>query len=203
MFFNNRQLKFPEEFRISSKWDYHYIIDRLNEENDEVAMLQRELKVLKYEIAELNGELKNSQDNSLDMDMMKEVILRVWRANNRIEFYKANNNLKRVESMIKSNEEFEDNEIKYITKNVNNSLKPLKYVENQLKAVLKFLEDNGFVIKDHTNSKYYDCMALNVLVFETDDTVEESTITETIKPSIFYYGELILNGEVVVTSPSS
>ena len=44
-------------------------------------------------------------------------------------------------------------------------------------------------------------MALKVLLFETDEKLEESVITETIKPSIYYDGELILNGEVVVSIP--
>lgn len=202
MFFTDRQQKFPEEFRIDdSKWDYKIILDALDRENKDVANMQHELRYLESRIQELELELKSHGEGSLDIDHVKEIILRVWRVNNRAEFYRANNNIRRAENMVRDNEDFEENEINFITKSMNDSLKPIKYIANQSKAVLKYLEDNGFVIKDHTGSKYYDGMALNVLVFETDENIKESTITETIKPSIFYKDKLIMNGEVVVTSP--
>ena len=202
MFFIDRQQKFPEEFRIDdSGWDYEIILEAVNRESDDAANMQRELKYLESKVKEMEQELATHDEGSLDIDHVKEIILRVWRVNNRAEFYRANNNMRRAENMVRDNEDFEENEINFITKSMNDSLKPIKYIANQSKAVLKYLEENGFVIKDHTGSKYYDGMALHVLVFETDENIKESTITETIKPSIFYKDKLIMNGEVVVTSP--
>lgn len=176
MFFRNKQERFPEEFRIdSSDWDYKSILDLLNQED------------------------KN--ESSVDVDMLKDIVFRIWRVNNRSESYKSNNNLKRVESLVKNNDDFDDAESKYIIKNLKDSLKPVKFAGKQTKSILKTFEENGFEIKDHTNSKYHDGMALKVLLFETDEKLEESVITETIKPSIYYNGELILNGEVVVSIP--
>ncbi len=178
IFYKDRQEKFPEEFRIdSSDWDYQSILDTLNEEVE--------------------------TEESVPIDVLKEIILRVWRVNNRTNYYKDNNNIKRVEKMVKANDEFDDDEITYITKALKNSLKPIKYINKQSKAALNIFNENGFVVKDHTNTKYYDGMALDVLAFETSEEIEESTITETRKPSIFYNDELILNGEVIVTAPKN
>lgn len=176
MFFKNRQKKFPEEFRIdSSDWDYQLILNLLNQ--------------------------KEESTSAVDVDMLKDVIFRIWRVNNRAEAYNSNNNLKRVESLVKENDEFDDAESKYIIKNLKDSLRPVKFAGKQTKSILNAFEENGFQIKDHTNAKYNDGMALKVLVFETDENVTESIITETIKPSIYYGGQLILNGEVVVATP--
>lgn len=208
MFFRTRQEKFPKEFRIYSyDWDHTKVLDLLNRQERKIEELESQLhnftsyaQQLQDEVNELEGELKNSQ--YLDLDSMKDIILRIWRVNNKANYYKSNNNMKRIEKMVKENDDFDEDELNYILKNIKDSLKPVKYVEKQSKALLKVFKENGFEIKDHTNSKYYDGMALNVLVFETDDEIEESIITETIKPSIFYKDELILNGEVVVTTPA-
>lgn len=177
MFLMDRQERFPEEFRIKSKeWDYQTIIEEISKEPEKI--------------------------ESIDLDILKDVILRIWRINNKATFYQSNNKIKRSESLVKNNDDFEDYESEFIIKSMNTSLKQIKFMGNQSQSVLNLLKDNGFEIKDHTNSKYYDGMALKVLVFEEGD-VEESTITETIKPSIFYNDELILNGEVVVTTPKS
>lgn len=208
MFFRTRQEKFPREFRIYSyDWDHTKVLDLLNRQERKIEELESQLhnftsyaQQLQDEANELEDELKNSQ--YLDLDSMKDIILRIWRVNNKANYYKSNNNMKRIEKMVKANDDFDEDELNYILKNIKDSLKPVKYVEKQSKALLKVFKENGFEIKDHTNSKYYDGMALNVLVFETDDEIEESIITETIKPSIFYKDELILNGEVVVTTPA-
>lgn len=208
MFFRTRQEKFPREFRIYSyDWDHTKVLDLLNRQERKIEELESQLhnftsyaQQLQDEVNELEDELKNSQ--YLDLDSMKDIILRIWRVNNKANYYKSNNNMKRIEKMVKENDDFDEDELNYILKNIKDSLKPVKYVEKQSKALLKVFKENGFEIKDHTNSKYYDGMALNVLVFETDDEIEESIITETIKPSIFYKDELILNGEVVVTTPA-
>lgn len=208
MFFRTRQEKFPREFRIYSyDWDHTKVLDLLNRQERKIEELESQLhnftsyaQQLQDEVNELEDELKNSQ--YLDLDSMKDIILRIWRVNNKANYYKSNNNMKRIEKMVKANDDFDEDELNYILKNIKDSLKPVKYVEKQSKALLKVFKENGFEIKDHTNSKYYDGMALNVLVFETDDEIEESIITETIKPSIFYKDELILNGEVVVTTPA-
>jgi predicted GIY-YIG superfamily endonuclease len=177
MFFKDRQEKFPEEFRIdSSDWDYQGILDLINQEPE--------------------------SDSSVDVGMFKDLILRIWRANNRAEQYASGKNEKRIVNMVNDNDDFDDMEREYIVKNVKNSSKSLKFIGRQSKAVLDLLTKNGFVIKDHTNSKYRDGMAVKVLVFETDEKLEESIITETIKPSIYYNDELISNGEVVVATPA-
>ncbi len=64
------------------------------------------------------------------------------------------------------------------------------------------LTNEGFEIRDHMNKKYVDGMALKVIAFQPSPSVHIKTITETIKPSIFYKDKLIQMGEVIVETPN-
>ena len=57
-------------------------------------------------------------------------------------------------------------------------------------------------VRNHTNEKYVDGMALKVIAFQPSSLVNIKTITETIKPSIFYKDKLIQMGEVIVETPN-
>ena len=46
-------------------------------------------------------------------------------------------------------------------------------------------------------------MALDVLAFQPEVSVQDEIITETIKPSIYYQDKLIQRGEVVVSMPKN
>jgi hypothetical protein len=56
-------------------------------------------------------------------------------------------------------------------------------------------------IRGHDNEKYVAGMALNVIAFQPSSSVHTEIITETIKPSIFYNGQLIQMGDVIVETP--
>ena len=145
--------------------------------------------------------LEQSSDGSVDLDLIKEIILRVWRINNRAELYNDAKSTRMAERMIKVNDDFSEEEREYLLKTIKDLAKPIKFIAKQCTSILDTLNKNGFEIKDHTNTKYHDTMALKVLVFETVEGIEESIITETIKPSIYYNNKLILNGEVIVSNP--
>lgn len=65
------------------------------------------------------------------------------------------------------------------------------------------LSKNGFEVKDRTGQKYTPGMSLDVLVFETDPQYKVNTITETIKPDIYYKDKLISRAQVIVTLANS
>ena len=62
------------------------------------------------------------------------------------------------------------------------------------------LAENGLEIFDHTGDRYISGQALKA-VFEAAPDLHEDTITDTIKPTIYFGGKLIQMGEVVVGTP--
>ena len=86
---------------------------------------------------------------------------------------------------------------------VDESDKTLRSIRRHTESALDTLTGGKVEIKDHTDEKYVSGMALTVLTFQNDPHIKTETITETIKPSVYYNDNLIQNGEVVVSVPST
>lgn len=74
-----------------------------------------------------------------------------------------------------------------------------RHVENSW----DLLQQHRIEVKDDVGQKYVAGMALQVLAFQPSDGVERDTISETIRPSIFFNDTLIQRGEVIVATPNT
>ena len=57
-------------------------------------------------------------------------------------------------------------------------------------------------VREHTGERYVTGMALRVIAFQPAPGISEETVSETIKPTVFYRDNLIQRGEVVVLTPA-
>lgn len=58
-------------------------------------------------------------------------------------------------------------------------------------------------VHDYANEKYIPNRNIKPIAFQPSSSVRIETITETVKPSIFYNGKLIQIGEVIVATPDT
>lgn len=70
-----------------------------------------------------------------------------------------------------------------------------------LESVEETVREAGVEIQDHTGDPYRDGLALRVLTFQPTADLEEERVTETIKPSVYYRGQLVQAGKVIVGRP--
>jgi hypothetical protein len=78
------------------------------------------------------------------------------------------------------------------------SIRRLKRV---MKAVWEAMEANGVKIQEHTGEDYREGMALEVLTIETNPSLTQAKVIETIKPSVFVNGRLVQWAVVIVGKP--
>lgn len=70
-----------------------------------------------------------------------------------------------------------------------------------LRTCAEALAEAGLVVQDHDGTAFNAGRALDVLVYEDDPAVTEETITETVRPSVYYQDQQIQRGEVIVARP--
>ena len=63
------------------------------------------------------------------------------------------------------------------------------------------LIETGIEVQDHTDSLFDSGMSLKVIAFQTMPGLEREKVIETIKPTIYYKGQRIRMGEVIVGTP--
>jgi hypothetical protein len=63
------------------------------------------------------------------------------------------------------------------------------------------LEDAGLEIQQHDGQHYHDGLALNVIEFVHDPSVERATVVHTIRPSIYLRGRHLQRADVIVGQP--
>jgi hypothetical protein len=68
---------------------------------------------------------------------------------------------------------------------------------------LDVLASREFEIRDDTSTQYVAGMALKVVAFQPTEGIDQETICETIRPSVYYRGKLVQRGEVVVATPKN
>lgn len=69
-----------------------------------------------------------------------------------------------------------------------------------LESVFITLEKEGIELQDHDGQPFDPGMSLKVLTYQPAPGIEKEFVLETIKPSIYLKGELILMGEVIVAT---
>lgn len=89
--------------------------------------------------------------------------------------------------------------IEYRQKSLEKTLIPLKNLSKKYDRVLKSLRKNGFQIVEFDGKKFNDGMSIKVLGYDSKPGVEEDTIIETVKPTIFFNDKEYLKGEVIVS----
>jgi hypothetical protein len=70
-----------------------------------------------------------------------------------------------------------------------------------VESTLDVLASREIEIRDDAGTEYVAGMALKVVAFQPTEGLEQETICETIRPSVFYKGTLIQRGEVIVGTP--
>ena len=73
-------------------------------------------------------------------------------------------------------------------------------LSNQVKKTYELLKKQKIEVINHTGQKYYDTMKVEVLTWETSQDVEHPVVTDTIEPTIYYKGEMVKQGKVIVAS---
>lgn len=69
-----------------------------------------------------------------------------------------------------------------------------------LESVFITLKNEGIEIQDHDGQPFDPGMMLKVLAYQPTPGIEKEYVLETIKPSVYLKGELILMGEVIVAT---
>lgn len=90
-------------------------------------------------------------------------------------------------------------DVEYHQKSLEKTLTPLKNLSKKYDRTLKILKKNGFQIVEFDGKKFNDGMSIRVLGYDTKQDVEEDTIIETVKPTIFFNHKEYLKGEVIVS----
>ena len=77
----------------------------------------------------------------------------------------------------------------------------LRAVLRHVESTLDVLSNRKVEIRDDIGAKYVAGMALKVAAFQPTEGIDQETICETIRPSVYYKGRLIQRGEVIVGTP--
>jgi len=89
--------------------------------------------------------------------------------------------------------------IEYRQKALEKTLVPLKNLSKKYDRTLRILQKNGFQIVEFEVKKFNDGMSIKVLGYDSRQGIEEDTIIETVKPTIFFNDKEYLKGEVIVS----
>lgn len=81
--------------------------------------------------------------------------------------------------------------------------KEMRVAHTYVERAFKDLEGVKVEVRDHDNAQFDSGLALKVLDFQEVSGIEQETVIDTIKPSIFYRGEMIQMGEVIVGTPKA
>lgn len=82
-------------------------------------------------------------------------------------------------------------------------LSNMRHAYNSLVSPWNSLTKAGIMIRDHTNLPYDSGLTLTVINFKETPGLTEPKVIETVKPSIYFEGNLVFNGEVIVGIPVS
>jgi hypothetical protein len=74
-----------------------------------------------------------------------------------------------------------------------------------LESALEILSDAGLEVQDHTNERVPDhgIYGVKQLAFEPTAGLRFDTVIETVKPTIYYKGQQVQMGEVIVGTPEA
>jgi hypothetical protein len=82
-------------------------------------------------------------------------------------------------------------------------LEDVRRTYRHLESAWELLRDAGIEIQDHTNERVPDhgVFAVNQIAFQPVPGLEFDTVIETVKPSVYYKGQQVQMGEVIVGTP--
>jgi hypothetical protein len=83
----------------------------------------------------------------------------------------------------------------------NRPLEEMRRAFRDLESVWDALVQAGVEIQDHTNQPYDSGLSIKVIAFQPTPGMAREKIIETIKPTIYFKGQHIQMGEVVVATP--
>lgn len=78
----------------------------------------------------------------------------------------------------------------------------LRQVRRQVHASRQALADDGLEIQEHDGAPFDSGLSLEVLVFEEQPGLTREVVLETVRPSIYFRGERIQMGQVIVGRPA-
>ncbi len=79
----------------------------------------------------------------------------------------------------------------------------MRRVYRHFESVWDSIVQAGTDIQDHTDDLYGSGTTLRVIAFQPTAGIERETVTETLKPTIYFRGRLIQMGEVIVATPEA
>ncbi|MDI6763303.1 MAG: hypothetical protein QME83_09780 [Thermodesulfobacteriota bacterium] len=79
----------------------------------------------------------------------------------------------------------------------------MRRVYRHLESTWDALTQAGIAIQDHTNTRYNPGLSLKVMIFQPTKGLDHEKVIETIKPTIYYKGQSIQMGEVIVGRPEA
>jgi hypothetical protein len=82
-------------------------------------------------------------------------------------------------------------------------LEEMRRVYRHFESVWDSIVQAGADIQDHTDDLYSSGTSLRVIAFQPTADIERETVTETLKPTIYFRGRLIQMGEVIVATPEN
>ncbi|MGW6907188.1 hypothetical protein [Streptomyces sp. NPDC054940] len=78
----------------------------------------------------------------------------------------------------------------------------LRQVRRQVHASRQALLDDGLEIQEHDGMPFDSGQSLEALVFQDEPGLDRETVLETVRPSVYFRGERIQMGQVVVGRPA-
>ena len=79
----------------------------------------------------------------------------------------------------------------------------LARLRRDIESLVDRLGEAGVDILDHSGEAYEPGKALRVLAFQPTAGVSREEISETVKPTVYYGGQWLQMGEVIVSTPES
>ncbi|MGI5379677.1 hypothetical protein ACQEV2_36560 [Streptomyces sp. CA-251387] len=78
----------------------------------------------------------------------------------------------------------------------------LRQVRRQVHASRQALADDGLEIQEHDGMPFDSGQSLEALVFQDDPGLDREIVLETVRPSVYFRGERIQMGQVIVGRPA-
>ena len=82
-------------------------------------------------------------------------------------------------------------------------MQEMRRAYRSFEAAWDTLLEAGVEVQDHTGSAFHSGLFLHVLAFQATSGLNEETVLETIRPTVYYKQQLIQPGEVIVGTPAS
>jgi hypothetical protein len=77
----------------------------------------------------------------------------------------------------------------------------LEKMARHVQRLLDGLEQAGLHIQDHYDQPYDSGQSLSVLAFQPTPGIEREVVAETVRPTVYYQGQQIQTGQVIVATP--